>query len=126
MSAQRTLHLCCRRSKTCAGAGPELDAAATQLFCLEAAVSEAATAGELEGEEQAALSRAVVEALLDGSTPGLMAPSLRGLYRRALSRRVADDPISKARVILVMARTSCVVQYDCEPGIRDDKRCSCT
>ena len=68
-----------------------------QLFCLEAAVSETAAAGELEGEEQAALSRAVVEALLDGSTPGLMAPSLRGLYQRALARRVADDAVSKVR-----------------------------
>jgi len=67
-------------------------------------VSETAAAGELEGEEQAALSRAVVEALLDGSTPGLMAPPLRGLYQRALARRVADDPASKARVFRVLSK----------------------
>ena len=84
-------------------AGPELAAAAMQLFCLEAAVARAAAADGLEGEEQAAVSRAVVEALLDGSTLGLMAPSLRGLYQRALARRVAEDPVSKVLVFLSRA-----------------------
>jgi len=75
-------------------------------------VSETAAAGELEGEEQAALSRAVVEALLDGSTPGMMVPSLRGLYQRALARRIADDPVSKVRVSWVLSRVSPAVSYD--------------
>ncbi len=75
-------------------------------------MSETAAAGELEGEEQAALSRAVVEALLDGSTPGMMVPSLRGLYQRALARRIADDPVSKVRVSWVLSRVSPAVSYD--------------
>jgi hypothetical protein len=80
-------------------AGPELASAATQLFCLEAAVSSTAAADGLEVEDQAALSRAVVEALLDGSTPPLMAPFLRGLYRRSLAQRVAEDPASKVPLL---------------------------
>ena len=78
-----------------------------QLFCLEAAVSSTAAADGLEPEDQAALSRAIVEALLDGSTPALMTPFLRGLYQRALAQRVAADPVSK--VSAVLARWSAIV-----------------
>ena len=85
--------------------GPELASTATQLFCLEAAVSSAAATDGFEPEDQAVVSRAVVDALLDGTSPALMAPFLRGLYQRVLARLVAADPASK--VPAVPARSCC-------------------